>query len=189
MEGYKDEIRKAMKLLAEDNRVLFVGQSTLHPDVTPLFESLEDVALSKRIELPVIEDCQMGISAGLALEGFIPVSIYPRIDFLIIAANQLVNHLDKIEEISCGQFKPKVIIRALVGSTKPLYPGPQHCQDHTKALQCLLTNVDVVKLTIAEDIIPAYRQALESERSSVLVEMMDLYQWVPPYQQSPEEHQ
>ncbi|GAI58162.1 unnamed protein product, partial [marine sediment metagenome] len=110
--NYYAEIRRAMKLLAEDDRVIFIGQSTLHPDVTPLFESLEDVPLLKRMELPVIEDCQMGISTGLALEGFIPVSIYPRIDFLILAINQLVNHLDKIEEMSCGRFKPKVIIKA-----------------------------------------------------------------------------
>lgn len=180
MESYKDEIRRAMSLLVQDDRILFVGQSTLHPDVTPLFESLQDVPLSKRIEFPVAEEMQMGISIGLSLEGYIPVSVYPRIDFLMLATNQLVNHLDKIEEMSCGRFKPKVIIRALVGSTKPLYPGPQHCQDHTKALQCLLTNVDVVRLTSAEDIVPAYRRALESKRSSVLIEIMDLYLWVPP---------
>ena len=180
MESYKDEIRRAMGLLAQDDRVLFVGQSTLHPDVTPLFESLQDGPLSKRIEFPVAEEMQMGISIGLSLEGYIPVSVYPRIDFLMLATNQLVNHLDKIEEMSCGRFKPKVIIRGLVGNTKPLYPGPQHCQDHTKALQCLLTNVDVVRLTSAEDIVPAYRRALESKRSSVLIEVMDLYLWVPP---------
>lgn len=175
MSNYKDEIRKAMDLLAQDDRVLFIGQSTLHPDVTPLFESLQDVPLSKRIELPVAEEMQVGMTLGLSLEGYIPVSIYPRMDFLILATNQLVNHLDKIEEMSCGQFKPKVIIRVLVGSTKPLYPGPQHCQDHTKALQCLLTNINVVKLTSAEDIVPAYRQALESERSTILIEIGDLY--------------
>jgi len=180
--NYKDEIRKAMSLLAQDERVLFIGQSTLHPDVTPLFESLQDVPLSKRIELPVAEEMQMGMTLGLSLEGYIPVSVYPRVDFLMLAMNQLVNHLDKVEEMSCGRFKPKVIIRALVGSTKPLYPGPQHCQDHTKALKSLLTNINVVRLTNAERIVPAYRRALESKRSSILIELMDLYRWVPPYQ-------
>ena len=180
MEGYKDKIREAMGLLAQDDRVVFIGQSTLHPDVTPLFESLQDVPLWKRIELPVTEEMQMGMTIGLSLEGYIPVSVYPRIDFLLLAMNQLVNHLDKIEEMSCGRFKPKVIIRALVGSTKPLYPGLQHCQDHTEALKCLLTNINVVKLASTEVIVPAYRRALESERSSIVIEIMDLYRWVPP---------
>ena len=42
----------------------------------------------------------MGLSLGLALQGFVPVSIYPRIDFLLSATNQLVNHLDKIRLMS-----------------------------------------------------------------------------------------
>jgi len=172
---YKDEIIKAMKILAQAPRTLFIGQSVLHPDVTQIYESLKDVPVSKIIELPVAEEMQMGISLGLSLEGYIPVSIFPRMDFLILATNQLVNHLDKIEEASCGQFKPKVILRTAIGSTSPLYPGPQHCQDHTEALRCMLTNVDVIKLTNASHIIPAYRDALKKEKSTILVEIADLY--------------
>ena len=103
---------------------------------------------SKKIELPLIEDTQMGMSIGLSLEGYIPISIYPRIDFLIIAMNQLVNHLEKIEEMSCGQFKPKVIIRTAIGSTKPLYPGLQHCSDYSDALKCILKNVNVINAIV-----------------------------------------
>ena len=51
----------------------------------------------------------MGISTGLALNGFIPVSCYPRFDFLILALNQLVNHLDKLDKMSSKQLKAKVI--------------------------------------------------------------------------------
>ena len=35
----------------------------------------------------------MGISTGLTGNGYIPVSCYPRFDFLILAMNQLINHL------------------------------------------------------------------------------------------------
>lgn len=172
--NYRDEVVKAMDLLAREEKTIFLGQSIAYPGHV-MYGTLENVPMSKRIELPVFEEVQMGMSIGLSLEGYIPISIFPRIDFLIIATNQLVNHLDKIEEMSHGQFKPKVIIRTMVGSIKPLYPGPQHCQDHTEALRCLLTNVDVVKLTESKDVVPAYRRALKSEKSSVLIEMADLY--------------
>mgnify|MGYP000117600495 CR=1 FL=1 len=76
-----------------------------------MFNSLKSVDPNKRIELPVFEDTQMGIATGLALNGFIPVNCYPRFDFLILAMNQLVNHLDKIRYMSFNQFKPRVIIR------------------------------------------------------------------------------
>lgn len=167
--SYKNEVTKAMTLLAKDKRVIFLGQSIAYPGHI-MFGTLENVPMSKRIELPVFEDVQMGMSIGLALESYIPVSIYPRMDFLILAMNQLVNHLDKLEELSHGQFKPKVIIRTMVGSISPMTPGLQHCQDHTEALKCMLTNIDVVKLTRAEEIVPAYRKALESNKSTILIE-------------------
>lgn len=173
---YKDELTKAMKFLAKDKRTIFLGQSVVYPG-SIMSSSLEEVPNSKKIELPLIEDAQMGMSIGLSLEGYIPISIYPRIDFLIIATNQLVNHLDKMEEISCGRFKPKIIIRTAIGSTKPLYPGLQHCSDYTDVLRHMLKNVEVVKLTHNRDIIPSYRHALnrKDEKSTLLIEIADLY--------------
>jgi len=82
---------------------------------------------------------------------------------------------DKTEEMSEGKFKPKVIIRTLVGSKTPFYPGLQHCSDYTEAMKYLLKNIDIVSLKIAEDVIPAYKKALESDRSTLIIEEADLY--------------
>lgn len=173
---YKDEIIKAMLLLAKNKKTIFLGQSVAYPG-SAIYGTCKDIPKSKKIELPLIEDAQMGISIGLSLEGYIPVSIYPRFDFLIVATNQLVNHLDKIEKMSVGRYKPKVIIRTVVGSTKPLYPGEQHCSDYTDAYKCMLKNIEVVKLTKSEDIVPAYKNALErkDEKSTLLIEVADMY--------------
>lgn len=162
-------------MLSRDKKVLFVGQSVAYPG-SVVYHSLCRVPESKRIELPVIEEAQMGLSIGLSLEGFIPVSIYPRMDFLILAMNQLVNHLDKIEEISRGQFRPKVIIRTIIGSRRPLYPGLQHCSDYTNAFKGILKNIKVMKLAKSKEIIPAYKEALDSRKSTLLVEIADLYE-------------
>lgn len=162
-------------MLSRDKKVLFVGQSAAYPG-SVVYRTLCRVPESKRIELPVIEDAQMGLSIGLSLEGFIPVSIYPRMDFLILAMNQLVNHLDKIEEISRGQFRPKVIIRTIIGSRYPLYPGLQHCSDYTNAFKGILKNVKVMKLAKTKDIIPAYKKALDSRKSTLLIEIADMYE-------------
>ncbi len=173
---YKDELTRAMELLTKDERVIFLGQNIVYPG-SIMSSSLQEVPNSKKVELPLIEDMQMGMSIGLSLEGYIPVSIYPRMDFLVIATNQLVNHLDKIEEMSCGRFKPKVIIRTAIGSTNPLYPGIQHCSDYTEAFKCMLKNVEVIKLTESKEIVPAYNHALERRdgRSTLLIEVADLY--------------
>lgn len=171
---YKGEITRAMNILAEEENSIFVGQSIVYPG-SIMSSSLSGVPNSKKIEFPLIEDAQMGMSIGLSLEGYLPVSIYPRMDFLVLAINQMVNHLDKIEEMSCGRFRPKVIIRTAVGSTKPLYPGLQHCSDYTGAFQALFKNINVVKLLSSREIIPAYRRAIADKRSTLLIEMANLY--------------
>lgn len=179
MNTYVDALKQAMDMLGKDERTLFLGQTVVFGGSRYTTATLKDVPLERRMELPIIEDLQMGISTGLALGGYIPVSIYPRFDFLPLAADQLVNHLDKVEEMSNGQFKPKVIIRTIVGGTQPINPGPQHSQNHYDAFRGLVTNIDVVRLLKAEEILPAYRAALRSDRSTLLVEYGNLHHQYP----------
>lgn len=171
---YKDELVKAMEFLGSQDKTIFLGQSVACSG-NAIFQTLENVPMSKRMEMPIFEDTQMGISIGLNLEGFIPISIFPRMDFFINAMNQLENHLDKIKEMSHNEFKPKVIIRTSIGSVKPLYPGIQHCSDYTIALKVMLKNINVVKLTDSKDIVPEYKRAFESDKSTILIEDSDLY--------------
>ena len=175
MNQYRGALKQAMEMLAQDERVIFLGQTVGYSGSRYTYGTLEDVAREKRIELPIMEEAQMGISTGLALAGYIPVSIYPRCDFLLLAANQLINHLDKMAEMSEGEFNPRVIIRAVVGGREPVYPGPQHCQDHTEQFRSMLHNVDVVKLTDYREIVPAYRKALNNDRSTLLIDFGDLH--------------
>jgi pyruvate/2-oxoglutarate/acetoin dehydrogenase E1 component len=173
---YFDQITLAMKKLAENENVIFLGQCVGYPG-NALHRNLESIDSSRRIEMPVAEDLQMGMSIGLALNGFIPVTVYPRFDFLLLASNQLANHLDKFPSMSNGRVKPKVIIRVCVGSTDPLHPGIQHCSDYSEAFSSLLKTVELMVLNKADEVLPAYTHALEREDgvSTVLVEKADLY--------------
>ncbi len=172
---YFDELTKSMTLLGEDDRTIFLGQGVCY-EGHAIFRSLEGVPMRKRIEMPVAEDMQMGISIGLALEGYIPISIYPRMDFLLLAMNQLVNHLDKINKMSHGEFTPKVIIRTMIGSREPLDGGIQHTQDYTEGLRSMLDSVIVAKFSHPEQIVPNYKLALNDDNSYIFVEHASLYE-------------
>ena len=169
---YKDALTAAMTMLAEHPRTLFVGQ-TMRFGGQAMFATLKDVPMDRRIEMPVVEDFQMGFCTGLALKGFIPVSVYPRWDFLLLAANQLVNHLDKLPLM--GDFRPKVIIRTGVGPTVPLDAGPQHTQNHTAAFRLILKTVEVLEISTAEEVLPCYKRALACEGSALVIEHLEKY--------------
>jgi pyruvate/2-oxoglutarate/acetoin dehydrogenase E1 component len=173
---YKEELIRSMNWLADKENTIFLGQACAVSGHS-ISGTITEVPLEKRIELPVFEETQLGISTGMALEGFVPITIYPRFDFFILSINQLVNHLDKMNDMSKGEMRPKVIIRVGVGAKKPLDAGPQHTQNHTEALRLMLTDVNVVELIEPEQIFPAFKEAYEREdgKATLLVEHGEFY--------------
>ena len=174
MANYKQEVTKAMEMLAAQPNVLFLGQTVLYPG-SILSDTLRDIPMSKKLELPVAEEMQLGMSIGLALDGYLPISIYPRIDFLLLACNQLSNHLDVLEEMSHREWRAKVIIRTIIGSGTTFDSGLQHSRNHTEVFKALLKNVEVVRLDHPTKVVPAYKRALESDKSTLMIEEARLY--------------
>ena len=170
--SYFNEITKAMGMLAEHPKIVFVGQSVKYPGQRA-HASFDLVPMEKRLETPICEDFTIGLCTGMAMNGFIPVCFIPRWDFLLLAANQLVNHLDKIPLFS--DFRPKVIIRTAVGADKPLNPGHQHTQNHTAAFRHMLRTIQVFEIEHESCVMKTYEQALKSDRPSIVVEHMSLY--------------
>lgn len=165
-----------MNWLSDQDQTLFLGQAVAYPG-TGMTNTLIDVRKDKLLEMPVVEEMQMGISIGLAINGSVPITIFPRWNFLLLATNQIVNHLDKLPLYSDGQFKPKVIIRTSIGSERPIHPQHQHVGDYTEAFRLMLTTCDVIRLGEPEDIFPAYEKAYlrQDGRSTILVEYGDYY--------------
>ena len=161
-----------MDMLAENDRTVFIGQALAYPG-TAMTATMRNVPTEKIIEFPVAEELQMGASIGLALQGFIPVTVYPRWNFVLLAANQLINHLDKLPLFSA--YRPRVIVRVGVGSESPMHPGPQHVGDFTASFSAMCDTIRFIHLDHAEDIVPAYREALDHKGATVLVELMDRY--------------
>ena len=131
----------------------------------------------KLLELPVAEEMQMGITLGLAMDGNIPISVFPRWNFLLYAVNQLVNHIDKFNVMVGKKLRPKIIIRTGIGSQRPLHPQFQHIGDFTDAFRKMTTTIEVIRLKEPKDIFPAYRKALlrKDGKNTILVEYGDYY--------------
>jgi pyruvate/2-oxoglutarate/acetoin dehydrogenase E1 component len=171
--NYSEELTKAMTWLGQKSDTIFLGQSVLYPG-NAVYKTLQGVPREKLVELPVAEELQMGISLGLALTGKTVISIYPRFDFLLCAMNQLVNHLDKLEDFTHGEYKARVIVRVGVGSTSPLYPGVQHCGDYSNALRKML-KMEVINLLYPAEILSVYEEVYRLGISAVIVEEMERY--------------
>ena len=172
---YFDELKRSMEWLGQKPDTLFIGQAVAVPG-TAMRNTLVDIADEKLLEFPVCEDMQMGFVNGLALSGdFVPISVFPRWNFLLLATNQIVNHLDKIADFS--DYRPKVIIRTAIGSERPIHPQHQHIGDYSEVFTKMTNNIEVIRLDEPDQIFPAYEKAYlrDDGKSTILVEWGDYY--------------
>ena len=172
MGEYYKEIRRAMTRLATHPKAMFIGQAVKYAG-TGMYDSLTHIPDKKKYEFPVAENLQMGVCTGLAINGYLPIAIYPRWNFLLCATDQIVNHLNALPGMSNGEVIPKVIIRVAIGSEHPVDPQNQHKGDFTEAFQSMCKNIWIIRLDEADQIYPAYEAALKSTFSSILVESAD----------------
>jgi pyruvate/2-oxoglutarate/acetoin dehydrogenase E1 component len=173
---YFDELKKSMNYLGENKKTVFIGQAVEQPGTT-MFNTLNDINPNKLIELPIAEEMQMGITTGLALNGNIPISIFPRWNFLLYGMNQLINHLDKFNVMMGKEKNIKTIIRTGIGSQRPLHPQHQHIGDFTESIKKMCTTIEVIKLSEPDEIFPAYEKAFKRQdgKNTILVEYGDFY--------------
>ena len=75
---------------------------------------------------PLSEDAMTGVAIGLGLGGLRPIHIHIRMDFLMLAMNQLVNIAAKSRYMYGGQAQVPIVVRAMIG--KSWGQGAQHSQ-------------------------------------------------------------
>ncbi len=169
---YSREITRGTELLLQDPRTVFISQSLF--GANGLARSLAIVPPTRRVDVPVFEETQLGMSIGMALAGLRPVTVYTRMNFLLLAMNQLVNQLDRLPDAG-GGWTAKLLIRVVVGASQPLFPGPQHTGDFTDAIEKMLRHVRVERLREPTEVLPAYERYLALPEPALMVEYGDLY--------------
>lgn len=169
---YKEAIKKSMGILAKDKKTIFIGYNLLYG--SKAYGTLISVPKNQILEMPVAENLMSGIAIGMALKGFKPVLIFERHDFMLNALDSIINHLDKIWQISNNEFNPKVIIRAIVGATKPFYPGIQHSQDFTDLFRNSLS-FPVIELYNSKQVLYCYRHIYKYNDSIMFIEYREKY--------------
>jgi pyruvate/2-oxoglutarate/acetoin dehydrogenase E1 component len=75
---------------------------------------------------PLSEDGMTGAAVGMALAGLRPIHVHIRMDFLLLAMNQLVNVAAKAHYMYGGQVTLPLVVRAMIG--KSWGQGAQHSQ-------------------------------------------------------------
>jgi len=170
---YKECIMRGYEELAKNPKSIFVGYNVKIGKGGGIFLNIPE---NKLFETPVAENLMTGIAIGLSIEGYLPILYFERFNFILNALDAIVNHLDKFESLSYGEYKPKVIIRAVIGGKNaPFYTGSTHTQDFTTAIRKMV-NFNIIRLPLQELVISRmFEEAKISNKSVLIVEEKDLY--------------
>jgi pyruvate/2-oxoglutarate/acetoin dehydrogenase E1 component len=169
---YKIALTNAMTTLSKLDETVFIGQQIVYAG-NPMSTTLTEVPKEKMIEVPVMEETQMGMSLGLAITGKTVISFYPRWDFVISAANQLINHVDKYE-LMTGK-KVNILIRVGKGANVPLDPGHQHKANYINEFKTMCPNIEIHDLKTWQDVELSYNYAIKEGGIHILAEYPELY--------------
>ncbi len=75
---------------------------------------------------PLAEDAMTGVAIGAAMAGMRPIHVHIRMDFLMLAMNQLINVAAKSRYMYGGRVSVPLVVRSMIG--KSWGQGAQHSQ-------------------------------------------------------------
>jgi pyruvate dehydrogenase E1 component beta subunit len=149
-----EAIYQAMEI---DDSVICYGLGVTDPKtVFGTTAGLEERFGSHRVfDMPTSENAMTGIGVGLAITGYRPIMVHQRLDFFLLAMDQLVNSAAKWHYMFGGQQSVPLTIRLITG--RGWGQGPTHSQNlhswftHIPGLKVVMPAFasDVKKLLVA----------------------------------------
>jgi pyruvate dehydrogenase E1 component beta subunit len=126
---YADAIRHGFEYAMErDEKCFAIGQGLWSPWYVG--NSMRDLdkkfGKDRVIDTPVSELATTGAAVGAALNGYHPIVVHPRMDFMVLAADQIINQAAKWRHMLGGKVSPTVTIRGIVNRGGE--QGAQHSQ-------------------------------------------------------------
>jgi acetoin:2,6-dichlorophenolindophenol oxidoreductase subunit beta len=172
---YVDALREALEQEMErDTSVLLFGLDV--DDHTAILGStrglLQRFGSERVFTTPLSEDAMTGVAIGAAMAGMRPIHVHIRMDFLMLAMNQLVNIAAKTHYMYGGAYKVPMVVRCIIG--KSWGQGAQHSQGlHSMFMH--VPGLTVAAPGIAHDAKGCMIAAIRDDNPVIFVEHRLLY--------------
>ena len=116
------------------------------PDHKKIFGStvglVEQFGPDRCFDTPLCEEAMTGFGLGAAINGMRPIHIHIRLDFLLLAMNQLVNMISSFTYSTEGRVRVPMVIRAVVGR------GWGQGYQHSKSLHSFFAHIPGLKVVL-----------------------------------------
>ncbi len=165
-----DAIREGIdESFARDDSTFLFAQGVSDP--SSMWGTLKGIGnkfgADRVIEMPIAENGAVGIAVGAAIAGQRPVISFHRVEFALLAFEQIVNNAAKSSYISNGQHKVPLVIRMVIG--RGWGQGPEHSQS-LESLFAYFPGLKVVMPAFAADAKGMLIAAIEDDNPVIFIE-------------------
>jgi len=170
-QALNEALREEMRL---DSRVFVMGEDIgHHGGMFRVTQGLIDEFSPQRVrDTPISEAGFVGLGIGAALGGMRPVVELMFMDFVLVAADQIVNQAAKLRYMSGGQAAVPIVIRAQQGGGRG--NGAQHSQSF-EAWLAQVPGLKVVAPATPKDAKGLLKSAIRDGNPVVFIEHKLLY--------------
>ncbi|HLD76656.1 MAG TPA: thiamine pyrophosphate-dependent enzyme, partial [Rickettsiales bacterium] len=113
--------------MKRDDKVFVFGLDVDdHKKIQGSTAGLEKFGAQRLFGTPLSEDAMTGVAVGAAMYGYRPIHVHIRMDFMTLAANQLINMAAKAHYMYNGALSVPMVVRAMIG--RSWGQGAQHSQ-------------------------------------------------------------
>jgi pyruvate dehydrogenase E1 component beta subunit len=143
--SYAEAIREAFRqCLESDPRVFAIGQGVWSPwYVGSSMQGLDrEFGQARIIDTPVSENATTGAAVGAALAGMRPIVIHPRLDFMLLAVDQIVNQAANWYYMSGGKVNVPITIRGIINR------GGEQAAQHSQAIHAWFMHTPGLKVVM-----------------------------------------
>src|SRR5258708_3062224 len=172
---YVESLREAIEQEMErDPAVMLFGLDVDdHKAIQGSTQGLLERFGSERVfTTPLSEDAMTGVAIGAAMAGMRPIHVHIRMDFLMLAMNQLINIAAKSHYMYDGQVQVPMVVRSMIG--KSWGQGAQHSQG-LHAMFMHVPGLKVVAPSNAYDAKGCLIAAIRDDNPVIFVEHRLLY--------------
>lgn len=173
--SYVDAIREALEQEMRVDPSVFVFGLDVddHKGIQGSTMGLVDEFGAERVfTTPLSEDAMTGAAIGAAMTGMRPVHVHIRMDFMLLAMNQLVNMAAKTHYMYGGAYKVPMVVRSMIG--KSWGQGAQHSQG-LHAMFAHVPGLKVVAPSNAYDVKGCMIEAIRDNNPVIFMEHRLLY--------------
>ena len=168
--SFSEAIREGIECAMDsDEQLVAIGEGV--PDPKSIFETtkgLQDKFGKNRVfDMPLSENGLTGVCIGAALNGTSVLMIHQRIDFVLLAMDQIINNAAKWHYMFNGQSTVPIVIRVIIG--RGWGQGPQHSQN-LQALFAHIPGLVVVTPATAKDAKGMMIASLKSNNPVIFIE-------------------